>query len=1155
MTENTIDPRSGAAPRAPRSAPVAARAAVRKRRTHRLAGFAATASLLLAGAGPAGAATPAPGYTIHSLAAPTNFSAADNAGCDFTDNLPLCDAYLVTVRDAGGQATDGSPVTLTDTVPAGLSVGRIVLIWTGPGAVAAGLNGHDLGTISQDAVLCSTTPVECDFPFALQPDDVLRMTVYVTVDDPSASGPLTNLASVSGGGAPGAQATSQNTLGLADPGFGPSGISNYVAGPDGAPDTQAGDHPYELTTLIDVNNVFRQAPDTPFPALTDTSVEDLKDVVVDLPLGFLGSATATPTCTFAQLSSNVSAGQGGCPADTIVGQLSTVGVPLHNASQAGNVQSTIFNMVPEHGVAAEFAFVDNAHGSHALYAHVVPGPDGYVLRVTSPDIPQIPLANIATTFWGNPSDPVHDAARGSASGTTPAAMFTNPASCNGQPLTTAVHMDSWQHPGSFNADGTPNLTDPNWASATSTSPPVTGCNLLHFDPTISVQPDSASADSPSGLDVELKVPQSEDPNTLATPPLRKGLVTLPLGVSVNPAAADGLGACSPAQIDLASASEPSCPDSSKVGTVELQTPLLPGTLTGSVYLATQTDNPFHSLIAGYIVIDDPTTGVVVKIPGNLTPDPTTGQITGVFDNNPQFPFSDLKLHFFGGTRGELATPESCGTYTSTSEFTPWSAPDSGPPATPSDSFTIDKGCVSGFAPSFTAGTMNPQAGAFSPFTLSFGRSDTDQNFQGLSVTLPPGLLAKIVGVGQCSEAQLASISSALGTGAAQAANPSCPASSQLGTVTTGAGVGPSPFFVGGKAYLTGPYKGAPYGLAVVVPALAGPFDLGSVVVRQALYIDPNTAQVTAVSDPFPTILDGIPLRIRRVDVNIDRPSFTLNPTSCEPMAITGNLVSTGGLTAPVSSRFQASGCRELPFKPHFSASTQGKTSKLNGASLTVKVSQKPGEANIHKVTLQLPIALPSRLTTLQKACTEAQFNANPAGCPEGSFIGTATAHTPLLNAPLTGPAILVSHGGAGFPDVEFLLQGEGVHITLDGKTDIKKGITFSRFETVPDAPISSFETVLPEGPHSVLAAFGNLCSLTKTVTVTKHITKRLHGRTIHTTKKVKHTVTQPLVAPTTITGQNGAVVKQTTKIAVSGCAKAKIKRKAKKAAKGNKRTK
>jgi hypothetical protein len=1115
-------------------------------------GFIAATALFVVGA-PARAASPAPGYTIHSLAAPTNFSAADNAGCDIGVNGPLCDAYLVTVRDAGEQATDGSPITLTDILPAGVTVRKIDFRWYGQGAKNERLLDEDLGTGARNPELvhCSTTPAKCDLPFALQPDDVLRMIVYVTVDEPSASGPLTNVATVSGGGALGAEATSQNTLGLAEPAFGPAGFSNHVAGPDGAPDTQAGAHPYELTTLIDVNNVFRDAPDSPFPVLDDTSVEDVKDVVVDLPLGFLGSATATPTCTFAQLSSHVQAGTGGCPNDTIVGRLDTRGMREHSGSLAANVESTIFNMVPEHGVAAEFAFVDNIAGSHALYARVVPGPNGYVLRVTSPDIPQIPLANIATTFWGNPSDPVHDGARGGASGSTSAAMFTNPASCNGQPLTTSVHMDSWQHPASFNADGTPNLTDPNWASATSTSPPVTGCNKLHFNASISVQPDTTSADSSSGLDVEIKVPQSEDPATLATPPLKKGVVTLPQGVTVNPSFAEGLGACSPAQIDLASASEPSCPDSSKVGTVELQTPLLPGTLTGSVYLATQTDNPFHSLIAGYIVIDDPTTGVVVKIPGNLTPDPATGQITGVFDNNPQFPFSDLKLHFFGGTRGELATPESCGTYTSTSELTPWSAPDSGPPATPRDSFTINTGCVSGFAPSFTAGTMNPQAGAFSPFTLSFGRSDTDQNFQGLSVTLPPGLLAKLAGVGQCSEAQLASISSALGTGAAQAANPSCPASSQLGTVTTGSGVGPSPFFLGGKAYLTGPYKGAPYGLAVVVPALAGPFDLGTVVVRQALYIDSNTAQVTAVSDPFPTILDGIPLRIRRVDVNIDRPSFTLNPTSCAPMAITGSLVSTGGLTAPVSSRFQASGCRELPFKPSFTASTQGKTSKLNGASLTVKVAQNPGEANIHKVTLQLPIALPSRLTTLQKACTEAQFNANPAGCPEGSFIGTATAHTPLLNAPLTGPAILVSHGGAAFPDVEFLLQGEGVHITLDGKTDIKKGITFSRFETVPDAPISSFQTVLPEGPHSILAASGNLCAPGKAVTVTKHITRRLHGRVRHLIRKVKHQVATSLLMPTTITAQSGAVIRQETHIAVGGCAKARKVAKAKKSKPAN----
>lgn len=1039
------------------------------------------------------AATPAaPGWTLDDVATPTNFSPADNPGCLSTvflsgpDAGRLCDTYRVIATNAGSQPTDGSPITLTDALPAGLTIQRISLSWQGPGATAFGISpDEDFG-----GSFCDIPTVTCTFPLPLEPDDQLLMSIALTVDDPGASGPLTTSATVSGGGAPGASATLHNQIASALPAFGADALRASILGPDGRPSTQAGAHPYAFTTRIDLANAFKQSPEG---GLGDTAVKDLKDAVVDLPLGFLGSALATPTCSLAQFANGQpNGGPPGCPANTVVGHLATKPIAFDAAD------SEVWNLEPEHGVAAEFGFRDLLNGSHVLYARVVPGPDGYVLQVTAPDVPQVTLLNVLTTFYGDP------AAR-NGTGNTPVAMFTNPANCSGQPLTTAVHMDSWQHPGSYNSDGTPDLSDPNWVTFTSDSPPITGCNLLHFAPTITVQPDSTSADSASGLDVEIKVPQSTDPAGLATPPLKKGVVTLPQGVSVNPAAADGLGACSPAQIDLASASEPTCPDSSKVGTVQLQSPLIPGTLTGSIFLATQNNNPFNSLLAGYIVVDDPQTGVVVKIPGNLTPDPVTGQITGVFDNNPQFPFSDLKLHFFGGNRGELATPETCGTYTTTSELTPWSAPDSGPPATPSDSFTINTGCVSGFTPSFTAGTTNPQAGAFSPFVLSLSRSDTDQNLQGLAVKLPPGMLAKLAGVQQCSEQQLASISSAQGTGAAQAANPSCPAASQLGTVTTGAGAGPDPFFLGGKAYLTGPYKGGPYGLAVVVPALAGPFDLGTVVVRQALYIDPTTAQVTAVSDPFPTILDGIPLRIRSVDVNLDRPSFTLNPTSCSPMAITGTLTSTGGLTALVSSRFQAGGCGELPFRPRFSASTQGKTSKANGASLTVKVAQKPGEANIHKVVLQLPIALPSRLTTLQKACTEAQFNANPAACPVGSFIGTAAAKTPVLNVPLTGPAILVSHGGAAFPDVEFILQGEGVKIVLDGKTDIKKGITYSRFETVPDAPISSFETVLPEGPHSVLAAFGNLCS-------------------------------SNLFSPTTITGQNGAVLKQDTAIQVTGCA-------------------
>jgi hypothetical protein len=877
------------------------------------------------------------------------------------------------------------------------------------------------------------------------------------------------------------------------PVFGVESFAGLISGSGGAPDTQAGDHPYEFTTRIVLNNVVRVAPNNVGEA---TSVEDVRDVVVDLPLGFLGSVLAAPQCTEAQLSTPQE-----CPRDTAIG---------HVLTQPGTfeqVNGPLYNMVPERGFAAVLGYADLLRGTHFLYVSVVPTPGGYVLRTTAPEVPQVPLTEILVNVFGDP------AAR-DESGNTPVAFFTNPADCSGEPLVTSVYTDSWQSPGRFNADGTPDLSDPRWASATSQSPPVTGCDRLRFDPSLSVQPETTTADSPTGLDVELKVPQNESPGSLATPPLRDAAVSLPAGLTVNPAAASGLGACTEAQIALASPDPPSCPESSKVGTVEVTTPLIGNTLTGSIYLATQNENPFHSLLAGYIVIDDPATGVVIKIPGNLTPNPATGQITGVFDDSPQFPFSDLKLHFFGGARGELATPVGCGTYATTSDLMPWSAPDSGPDATPSSSFPIESGCLNGFAPSFTAGTENPQAGGYSPFTLSFSRSDGEQNLAGLSVSLPQGLLGKIAGIPLCPDAQANA-----GT---------CPEASRVGSVQAGAGVGPDPYFVSGSAYLTGPYNGGPYGLVVEVSAVAGPFNLGTVVVRQSIRIDPHTAQVTAVSDPFPTILDGIPLRVRRVDVTLDRPGFTFNPTNCTPMAVTGAVTSTQGATANVSSRFQVGGCGELPFHPVFSVSTQAKTSKKDGASLTVKTVYPKGvQANIRSVGVVLPKQLPSRLTTIQQACPEATFASNPASCPVGSNIGVGTATTPVLADPVSGPAYLVSHGGAAFPDVVIVFQGDGITLDLVGSVNIKKGITSSTFATVPDAPIGSFQLTLPEGPHSALAAVlpakarGNLCS-------------------------------QKLTMPFAIAGQNGGQLRQNVKIAVTGCPKVKAKKKTSKTGKHGK---
>ncbi len=1039
------------------------------------------------------AARPAPGWAVDTIATPSSFSTNDNAAClsgiASFQNPGNCDAYRLTVRNAGSASSDGSTIVIAGSVPAGLTVQRVQFHWSGLPAEDGG-PGADLN----QSGLCTISPVRCELPTGelglppVAPNDQLEVIVYVTVT--GAAGAMTDSARISGGGVPEATTSVQNFAGDTPPVFGMESFNALIAGLDGAQDTQAGDHPYEFTTVVDLNNEFRVPPTAISPRF-DTSVQDVRDVVIDLPVGFLGSILAAPECTLAQLSS-----EHHCPPDTVIGHLDTQ--PPEPSTQ---VSSPLYNIVPERGVAAEFGFYDLIHGSHVLYSSVVPTPAGYVLRTIGADLPQATLTRIEANLYGNPAEK-------DGTGNAPVAFFTNPAVCTDETLKTSIHMDSWQAPGRMSSDGTPDFSDPNWASATSESPPMTNCNLLRFNPSLSVQPETTTADSPTGLGVELKVPQSEEPGALATPPLRNASVKLPAGLTVNPSAATGLGACSEAQIGLGSPDAPTCPESSKVGTVEVNTPALAGTLMGSIYLATQNENPFHALLAGYIVIDDPTTGVVVKIPGNLTPDPSTGQITGVFDNNPQFPVSDLKLHFFGGSRGNLATPNACGVFTTTSDLMPWSAPDSGPDATPSDGFPIDAGCANAFNPTFTAGSVDPQAGGYSPFTLSLSRSDGEQNLAGISVTLPPGLLGKIAGIPLCPDANANA-----GT---------CPEASQVGSVQAGAGVGPNPLFVGGKAYLTGPYNSGPYGLVVEVPAVAGPFNLGTVVVRQSLRIDPHTAQVSAVSDPFPTILDGIPLRIRRVDVTLDRPGFTFNPTSCAPMALTGTVTSTQGTTANVSSRFQAGGCRELPFKPSFTVSTQAATSKKNGASLDVKLGYPKGaQANIHSVAVTLPKQLPSRLTTIQQACPEATFAANPASCPAGSVIGTAVAKTPVLASPVTGPAYLVSHGGAAFPDLVLILQGEGVMLELVGSISIKKGVTSSAFNSVPDAPISSFELKLPEGPHSGLAAVlpakskGSLCGTSLTM-------------------------------PTTIAGQNGAVLKQSTKIAVSGCTKAKKKAKAKK---------
>jgi hypothetical protein len=1066
-------------------------------------------AVVLSYAGTASAVTPAARLSVNSFASPTYFLPSHEAQCleTITERFPICDSYRLTATNTGSVPSEG-PTILADTLPPGLIVQSIILLWTAKPNHDYGTEGAPSGGDCNGEI----APAICEFPNGLEPNGTLEMIVNTTVQPEAVSGGLNTFRATGGGGLEAAISQTDVISPLIPP-FGPN-LTAPIVGLDGALDSEAGGHPYGMTTELNFNNVIRRGPSNQskhhlISTTITTATQDVKDVVVDLPLGFLGTALAAPQCKFIELA-------GSCPSDTLVGHI------LSQPESLASANSGIFNMVPDRGVAAELGFTDNLKTTHPIYVNLVPTPKGYIVRATSPDIAQINLVSAIVTLYGNPAE--HD---GSAS--APVAMFTNPADCTGEPSLMHAYADSWQEPGPLNGDGTPDLSSPRWASSSTEAPPVTGCNRLQFSPeSFSFQPDTSTTDSPTGMSFDLRIPQTEEPSTLATPPLKNATVTLPAGVIVNPAAAGGLASCSLAQIGWLggtltnfTASPPTCPDASKIGSVALTTPLLAGTLTGSVYLAAQDENPFHSLLAGYIVVDDPTTGVVVKIPGKLMLNEHTGQITGIFNENPQLPFSDLKLHFFGGTaRGELATPESCGTFETTGELEPWSAPDSGPNAKVHDTFSINNGCTPGFAPAFSAGSASAQAGAYTPFTMSFSRQDGEQEISGLSLSLPSGLEGKIAGVEECSEAQIAAATSNP-SGAAEQAHPSCPAGSQIGTVQTTAGAGTAPFSLSGTAYLTGPYKGAPYGIAVVVPAIAGPLDLGTVVVRSALHVDPNDAHVTVISDPFPTILDrqgdGLPIRLRSVAVTVDRPGFTLNPTNCNPLTINASLTSTLGTTVPVSSAFQASGCRELTFHPTFTVSTQAHSSKASGASLHVKVTSGSGQANIAKVHVTLPKQLPSRLSTIQKACLLAVFNVNPASCAAGSLVGTATASTPLLAKPLTGPAYFVSHGGAAFPDLEIVLQGEGITLILDGNTDIKKGITTSTFNAVPDAPVTNFELNLPEGPNSILATF--------------------------LPAKAKYDFCgQQLTMPTLITGQNGATVKQTTKIAVTGCPKHPVKK-------------
>jgi hypothetical protein len=1092
-----------------------------------------------------------PAWLVNPQAVPDVFSAGGNQACLETSSVEeasgFCDGFLATITNFGGRATNGGPVTIVDVLPVGVAVAKAALEWSAH-------KGEELGRF------CSTVGrvVTCTVPRsyfegvsgekAVAPDDTLNLYVFVTVNVPEPAGEtVVNSVSVEGGGAVKAQASIEAGLGggvpavafgvggsgtLNGPLYGPSdGFLAPLSGSGGLLDGEAGSHPYELHTDANLDTVFRQAPEG---LLWPTSVQDVRDVVIDLPVGVVGSAAATPQCTFAELSASGSAtssGVAGCPKDTILGHIRTYPQGFIAAN------NFIYNMVPEAGATAELGFVDTLNEPHVVYVSLAPTPEGYVLRSVARELPQIILNQITADVYGDPG-----ARDGSGGPGVP--QLTLPEDCSGEPMKTVVYLDSWQAPGSFEADGAPDVNGPGWASKTYEAPGVTGCENLAglFAPELTATPETTRAASPTGLDVNLKVPQQEGAEAPGTPPVKSTVVTLPEGMTVDPSSANGLQACSEGQIGWLGGSledfnqaPPACPQASKIGTLEVESPSLPAeecktlgktlsecpepeerertVLHGEIYVASQDENPFGTLLAIYLVFDDPRTGVLVKIPARVQANQTTGQLSTSVSDTPQFPFSELRTHFFGGNDASLNTPATCASYSVSGTVEPWSAPQSGPAVSlQSPAFAIDQAenggaCPSSppFAPALTAGSTDRDAGAFSNFSVTFTRQGGEQTFAQSSISSPRGLAAVLANVTPCPEPQ--------------ASQGDCGPESEIGEATSAVGSGPAPYWVhGGKVYLTTAYNDGPFGLTVVVPTTAGPYTLtgnggpGREIVRASIRVNPNTAQVTVASDPLPTILEGIPLEIRTVNVTINRKDFTFNPTNCEPQTVTGQFTSTTGQPATATAPYDPEDCAALPFHPTLTATAAAQGSKLDGTSFEVDVTSPGlGQANIHKVDITIPAVLPSRLETIQKACPEQTFEANPASCDEGSIIGHASVSTPVLKTPFQGPAYLVSHAAAAFPDVEFVLQSEGIEIVLDGKTDIKNKITYSKFETAPDAPFTSFQAIFPAGPHSALTA---------------HVPENEFYDLCH----------QPRITlPTELVAQNNAHITQTTTIQLQGC--------------------
>jgi hypothetical protein len=818
----------------------------------------------------------------------------------------------------------------------------------------------------------------------------------------------------------------------------------------GAPTLQAGAHPYESVNSFETNWAIKGG--LPLPEA------QFKDIVADLPVGVVGSPESTPKCPLADLAFIKFGVRPRCADSTAVGYIALTDGPFTF------ITVPVYNLDAGPGAPGRFGF-NLVTTTVILNLSVRAGDHG--VRGTVPDASQVlPLSGSKLVIWGTPGDPSHDALRGScineegeSIGTCPfqgpvKPLLRMPTSCTG-PLQSNLELDFWSHPGETF------LTS--YLSQNEAEEPVgmEGCARVPFTPSFDLQPRSREAAKPTGLHLRIHLPQEETPQGVGESDLRNVKVTLPKGLALSTSSAGGLGACTAAQIDLQSNQPAQCPGDSEVGRVSVDTPLLDHELPGSVFLAKQFENPFNSLIAIYIAIEDPVSGVVVKLPGKVDPDPVTGQVTASFEDAPQIPFENFSFDFFGGPRAAVKMPDKCGTYTSEYELTPWS---STAPVKGTSSFTVDQNCdTGGFDPKLSGGTTSALAGTHAPLVMHLSRQDGEQNLDGIQFTLPKGLIATLAGVSLCE--------------GADAVTGNCPANSRIGSVAAAAGSGPQPVWVPQPdkeptaVYLSGPYKGAPYGAVIKTPAQVGPFDLGTVVTRAALFIDSTDAQATVKADPLPQILQGVPLEYRDIAVNIDRPNFIVNPTSCEPSAITSTVASNQGALAHPSSPFQVGGCGDLGFKPNLNLHLIGGTKRGAHPALRALYRPRAGDANAKGIVVRLPRSAFLDQAHIRTICTRVQFAAK--ACPPGAQYGFIKAWTPLLDEPLEGPVWLRSSDHK-LPDLVFDLHGQ-INVEASSRIDSIRGGVRATLESIPDAALSKVVLHMQGAKKGLIINSKNLC--------------------------------------------------------------------------------